>query len=97
MRSISDDLIIPQEDVELGMERGPFTSIYFSIDVAEKYVPWFWQQAQMPKNVFMECGVMAIQIGTGPMLWISNPPLPHQAGKLTSQVAKHIMYLNQPD
>ena len=75
-RLVQDDFQIPPEDIEVGKERGQFASIYFTVDVAEQYVPLFWQQAQMTKNLLVQCGVMAIQVGSGPMLWMVNPYQP---------------------
>ena len=69
-REVPEHFNIPKDKVEFGADTGPFASIHFSIDVPEEYIPMIWEEAVRRNNVFVKCGCMAIQIGTGPMLWM---------------------------
>ena len=74
---------ISKDKILFGADTGPFASIHFSIDMPEEYIPTIWDEAVRSNNVFVKCGCMAIQIGTGPMLWMQEHHGPEQplAGK----------------
>ena len=69
---VIQELGIPNDVVEVAVDSGQFASIYFSIDVPEEYIPRIWYEALRSNNRLVKCGSLAIQIGTGPMLWMRN-------------------------
>ena len=75
LKGVVYQLGIPQEDISLGEDTGRFASIYFTLDLPDQYVPRLWQHAQIKQNVLVRCGIMAIQIEMGPMLWMTYPQL----------------------
>lgn len=70
--AVIQELGIPKGVVDVAADTGEFASIYFTIDVPEEYIPRIWHEAIRNNNRLVKCGSLAIQIGTGPMLWMRN-------------------------